>query len=262
MSESTEERIRQLTPENHVNLCHLLEISKLSTVDEALHRIKWLYHSEKRAEIERFTRNSLARLLSKIFNKLESGGVEREELREPPSYEDLLYGACKHAKVFERDTPNQDLEVYLSHAIIISALQKMKPRERVEIFEKELDFSNSHGKANIKRAGYTGPLTTFAVLGAAQASGFGVYMASTTALGFLTHAAGITLPFAAYTGLTSTIAFIIGPVGWLTAGGWIFWNLTQPKWKILIPVILLLIADESSRRIKAPSVNSEATEVC
>jgi hypothetical protein len=31
---------------------------------------------------------------------------------------------------------------------------------------------------------------------------------------------GITLPFAVYTGLTSTIAFVIGPVGWLTAGFW------------------------------------------
>ncbi len=64
------------------------------------------------------------------------------------------------------------------------------------------------------------PLTTVAALGLAQASGFGVYLASTTSLGFVTHAVGITLPFAMYTGLSSTIAFLIGPAGWLGVSAW------------------------------------------
>jgi hypothetical protein len=67
-------------------------------------------------------------------------------------------------------------------------------------------------------------MTTTAVLGAAQASGGAVYIASTTALGFLTHGVGITLPFAVYTGVTSTIAFVIVPVGWLAAGGCVTWR--------------------------------------
>ena len=61
-------------------------------------------------------------------------------------------------------------------------------------------------------------MTLMGVLGIAQMSGFDIYLASTTALGFFTAAAGVTLPLAAYTGLTSTIALFIGPVGWSVAG--------------------------------------------
>ncbi len=97
-------------------------------------------------------------------------------------------------------------------------------------------------------------MTTTAVLGAAQASGGAVYIASTTALGFLTHGVGITLPFAVYTGLTSTIAFVIGPVGWLAAGGWAFWKFTGPEWKKLTTAIVYI----TSRNMQgAPTSKSQ-----
>ncbi|HVA50960.1 MAG TPA: hypothetical protein VNH11_31760 [Pirellulales bacterium] len=108
-----------------------------------------------------------------------------------------------------------------------------------------MDASAIVGDAEIKGPGLRGPTRTLALLGAAQASGFSVYVASTTALGFLTHAVGITLPFAVYTGMTSTIAFIIGPAGWLAAGLWGAWKLTQAEWKKLIPALVYIIAVNS-----------------
>jgi hypothetical protein len=71
------------------------------------------------------------------------------------------------------------------------------------------------------QTGLKGAATTLGAFGAAQASGFGIYLGATTALGFLSQAVGVTLPFAVYTGMSSTIAFLIGPVGFLAAGAWL-----------------------------------------
>lgn len=73
-------------------------------------------------------------------------------------------------------------------------------------------------------------------------------MASTTALGFITHAVGMSLPFAAYTTLTSTIAFIIGPAGWLGIGLWGFISLTGADWKKLIPAVLYIAHVNSAKK--------------
>jgi hypothetical protein len=67
----------------------------------------------------------------------------------------------------------------------------------------------------------------FAALMAAQLSGFGVYLLASTALGALTGAVGIAFPFAAYAAVSSAIAVAIGPVGWIGAGLFAIWALTD-----------------------------------
>lgn len=126
----------------------------------------------------------------------------------------------------------------------------MKPRERLKYFEQQVDISELLRGTRIKAHSFRGPATTFALLGIAQTSGFGIYLASTSALGFLTHAVGVTLPFAVYTGMTSTIAFIIGPPDWLTAGIWGAWKLTQPNWKKLIKALMYIISTNKWRYIE------------
>jgi hypothetical protein len=54
-------------------------------------------------------------------------------------------------------------------------------------------------------------------------------MGATTALGFASHAVGVTLPVAVYTGMTSTIAFLIGPLEFLATAGWLANVLTSPE---------------------------------
>jgi len=219
MSLSLSEALKGWTPEDLGNLCSLLDIQTFSTQDQILDRIKWLYHSKARASAISSTRNIGSMLRSKL-SQSQHKTIARDKLRKIPSYDSLIIGACKYLKVFEKNASIAEYELFISHAIIISAIQRMKPRERQKVFEQQIDASQMSRKARIKGAGLGGPSTTFALLGVAQASGFGVYLASTTALGFLTHAVGVTLPFAVYTGMTSTIAFLIGPVGWLTAGLW------------------------------------------
>lgn len=133
----------------------------------------------------------------------------------------------------------------------------MTPRQRAKFFEQEIEVEELLGGARIGRPKLAGPATTFAMLGVAQASGFGVYLAASTALGFMTHAVGVTLPFAVYTGMSSTIAFVIGPAGWLAAGAWGFWKLSQPRWKRIIPGLMYIIAVNARHRLDedgAPAV--------
>lgn len=65
-------------------------------------------------------------------------------------------------------------------------------------------------------------LTREAVLGgsllAANASGFAAYQGVSTAAGAITSAAGVTLPFSAYTTASVAINYATGPFGWCALG--------------------------------------------
>lgn len=241
-----------LTIEDQSNLCALLEIAERSDKEQILERIKWLYYSKNRAGSSATTKNAISKLRSKLTNHTHSA-IDRNELYEIPTYDNLISGACRHLRAFEKDKTIEEQELFLSQAIIIAALQRMSPTERKVFFESQVDTIKMTREANIENDNLRGPLTTFALLGVAQTSGFAVYVASTTALGFLTHAVGITLPFAVYTGMTSTIAFVIGPVGWLAAGIWGAWKMTQPKWKKLIPALIYIISIRSREKLEIPA---------
>jgi hypothetical protein len=204
------------------------------TIEVIEEKIKWLYHSRTRAGI------------ASIFKRKSS-----DEIRDIPSYDKLVVEATKQLKVFVNDASLEESELFISHAVIIRALQCMPPRDRVDFFAKTFSVDEMAKAARIKSTTLHGPVTAFAALGAAQASGFGIYLASTTALGFLTHAIGVTLPFAVYTGLTSTIAIAISPIGWLVAGFWTFWQLTQPKWKNLVAAIVYISSTNFRLKLEA-----------
>ncbi|MDO9509628.1 MAG: hypothetical protein Q7I97_09895 [Thermovirgaceae bacterium] len=232
------------------NLCSILRINSSSSLELIEDKIKWLYFSKTRAALETTTRNVGSKILGKISKSITPESLRIDDIREAPSYDSLVYKACESLKASENGASLSDHETFLSHAVIILALERMKPHERREFFEKEVEVPEFIGKARINNDSLAGPATTLAILGLAQASGFGVFMASTTALGFVTHAIGVTLPFAVYTGMTSTIAFLIGPVGWLSAGFLGAWKLTQPSWKTLIPALILIIATNSRKKLE------------
>jgi uncharacterized protein YaaW (UPF0174 family) len=75
---------------------------------------------------------------------------------------------------------------------------------------------------------------------AAKMSGFGVYLLASTVLGGLTGALGITLPFAVYIGVSQTLAFILGPVGWVALAGGVLFSLNQPNWNRLGLAVLYI----------------------
>lgn len=227
------------------NFCSILKIDQSSTSQLIEDRIKWLYHSKTRAFMKKTAGDMGGKLKEKLFKFNTPDFLNIQEIYEVPSYNLLVIEACKFMKVFEKEVSLSDHETFLSQAIIVDALKYMKPRERQTFFEQQIEVPEIVREARIKGVSLAKPVTTFGLLGLAQVSGFGVYAASTTALGFVTHAIGATLPFAAYTGLTSSIAVLIGPVGWLTAGLWGAWKITEPSWKILIPAIVYIISTNS-----------------
>lgn len=51
-----------------------------------------------------------------------------------------------------------------------------------------------------------------------ELSGFGIYLATTTGLGAISSAIGVTFPWALYQGATSILGVMLGPIGWAFAG--------------------------------------------
>ncbi|MDF1703089.1 MAG: hypothetical protein P1V36_18225, partial [Planctomycetota bacterium] len=126
------------------------------------------------------------------------------------------------------------------HEVTIRALAKMSPEDRVAFFEAGAEAEQIAGRSGAGAGGLRGPMAAFAGIGVAQASGFAVYQAATTALAFAASALGVTLPFAAYTGLTTFLSFVIGLPGITLAALYATVKVTGTNWKRLHPIVLAL----------------------
>ena len=84
----------------------------------------------------------------------------------------------------------------------------MSDREKRDFDRKIVALAKENADSLMKVGSVIRTLT------AANLSGFGVYVLATSTLGAITGAIGLTLPFAAYTGLSSVISTDLDPVGW------------------------------------------------
>ncbi len=90
--------------------------------------------------------------------------------------------------------------------------------EKKEELRKALNVEKINGEVVRKLFASTAGVST--VMIAMESAGFGAYIALTTVMhAFFTTFLGVTLPFAAYTGATSALAFLTGPAGIIIAGG-------------------------------------------
>ena len=107
----------------------------------------------------------------------------------------------------------------------------------IKLFQQEFEKLTPEEKANImselEKAGLDksqiSSLSGISVIGAAQLSGFGVYLLASTTVGAITSLLGITLPFVFYTGMSSLISFVIGPVGFLVMGVMLYRSFKKVK---------------------------------
>ena len=83
-------------------------------------------------------------------------------------------------------------------------------------------------------------ISGFAALSAAQISGFGVYLLGSTVLGAINGALGLGLGFGVFTGLSSLISVVIGPLGWSALGLAAIMKLGAPNYKKVLPVVILI----------------------
>lgn len=86
-----------------------------------------------------------------------------------------------------------------------------------------------------------GTLTTAGgALVAAHLAGFGLYMAASSSLAAVAGAIGIVLPFAVYTGMSSILAFVTGPIAWVAFGAWAIFKLGTANYKKTVPCVLAI----------------------
>ena len=231
------------------NLATILELDQPSSTDEICERIRWLYWSKTRAQ--------LSRTAERVWNTVTTtGGWEKtradktDQSRPVPTWDVLIAGLAQHLKVHDAAAGTELSELYISHALIVRALNAMTPVQRKAFFDRQPDPVSITGEGVPADKRLVGPMRTLAAIGAANAAGFSLYAASSSALGLVTHAVGVKLPFAAFTGLSSSIAFLIGPAGWLGAGAYAFWKVTSTNWEDLAPAIVYLINARAAKALK------------
>lgn len=130
------------------------------------------------------------------------------------------------------DLPAAEIEAAIVIRVFQDILDTFTSQQR-----QELLMSMEH---NIDDPDLTAILVSGGVMTAARLSGFGVYLLASTTLGSLTGALGITLPFAAYIGMSQSIALILGPVGWTALGGALLWSINQPNWNRLTLAVVFV----------------------
>lgn len=146
---------------------------------------------------------------------LKFGGL----LQSKPGYRDILKKiANKHNVVIKGlndDGINQKVKISEIELELFSKLFKQEFDQMTE--EEQLEFKKELEKKGLSKEQITS-ITSLGAITAAQLSGFGVYMLASSTVGAITSLLGITLPFAFYTTMSSTIAFVIGPVGFIALG--------------------------------------------
>ncbi len=238
------EKIGSWSPEDRANLSTLLELEESASLEQIEESFMWLYYSRTRQNLK----DKIGLAVKKV--KVGEGTLPFLDKYEIPSWEQLVSDFAKKLKVYSEESSLEQLEEYVCHAVIVQALDAMSPESRAEFFNKSVNIDEMVSGANIKNPSLKGPQTALGLLSAVQLSGFSLYIASTTALGFASGALGVTLPFAAYTGLTTTLTILTGPVGFTAAALWGVWSITGPEWKKLGPIILYVISHDSRLKIQ------------
>ncbi len=154
-----------------------------------------------------------------------------------PSYLEIVSQTANKLKIKTSATSSpQELETAIAQKVLTAMWEKMTPEQRLRMDDELQKAAQRFDKANVLLGGGS----ILAMLTTAQLSGFGIYLAATTALGALTSTLGITLPFIAYTTMTSAIGLIIGPVGWIGLGFLAVWQLTGPNHNRIVQAILYI----------------------
>lgn len=114
------------------------------------------------------------------------------------------------------------------------------PEDQKKELQKALNIQELSGKA-VRKMMMTATGTT-AALAALQVSGFGAYVALTTIMhAIFTTTLGITLPFAAYTGATSMLAVLTGPIGWIALIGTEIFMVSKSSNKLIYELLAQVV---------------------
>ncbi len=135
----------------------------------------------------------------------------------------------KKRSYFEKEC--QIIEQYTSQM-----MAKMSDVEKQEFIDSLKQEAKKNGES------FSGVIGAGGGILLANASGFGVYLLASTAVGSVTSILGITLPFAFYTSMSSTISLITGPVGWAVLAIWGVSKVGSPNKKKTLSTVIMVAA--------------------
>ena len=156
------------------------------------------------------------------------------------SYREVVIALAEQVRAeISHSDPTADIETKIVSKVWNDALSRLRPEQRDELLSR----ANALAKANRTSLGKeAGALATLSV---AQMSGFGVYIFGSTLLGAINSALGLGLGFGAFTGLSSLISLVIGPLGWASVGLMALRKLGAPNYRKLLPVVVLIAAERA-----------------
>ena len=172
-------------------------------------------------------------IFEKLLNKKrgESFAIEKELtgiikpfkglLQKKLSYFEILKKITDHYKIPTSGTDVKKIEEEILVFKFQENFDKLSPQEK-EKFQQEL-YKVLESK-NLESS-QLASLGTVGALALAEMSGMGLFIMASTFVGGLTSILGITLPFAFYTGMSSFLAFVTGPVGWAVGIGALAYSL-------------------------------------
>lgn len=148
-------------------------------------------------------------------------------------YEEVVKDVARKlgAKAVGKNMPAADLEKQAVGAAMEQMLANASPEQR-----KAMLAELAKGQATSS----TGLMTATGGLVLANLSGFGLYMAASSSLAAITGAVGLTLPFAVYTGLSSVLGVVTGPLGWAALALVAIFKFGGAEYKKTVPGVIAI----------------------
>lgn len=149
------------------------------------------------------------------------------------TYSDMLDLTGKRFKLKRDNRSDREFEKHVVQVAFEKMVDAMDEKDRKLLEHEIATYAETHlGKKNLDIALSSGGLL------AANLGGFATYTMASSLLAGVGSTLGMTLPFAAYTTLSSALSVALGPIGIGALGLWGLHKITSPNLKVTILVVL------------------------
>ena len=168
------------------------------------------------------------------------------------TYSDMLDLTGKNFRTNRDGRTDREFERHLVQAAFEKMVDAMDEKDR-KLLEHEISkYADKHlGGKNLDIALSSGGLL------AANLGGFATYTMASSLLAGVGSTLGVTLPFATYTTLSSTLSVVLGPVGIGALGLWGLHKITSPNIKVTILIVLAVAAIRERLLFEYPQKRTE-----